>query len=360
MTTNLTLYLQSDSTITAEKLMKIVPNADIIENNASFTLSWDNLTITLNLMPRTQVAQHLTGFVNFANTFGSQEHLIQIQEVKQVVGMIIEPGFDANLRVKNLTLTLVKDYNGFFFFSQPHMGIAVYGADNRVLFYQGNPPLTFFPPDNPPQSSEALARKAQSIETLKNNNIHYLETLPIIKSSFEMPPKEVILDRALALLFLANVMGTLPIDRFDELIDKYKVRNAYSPYEQKLLSELRAGSLSQAERNNQTWVFESFWVLLWVLGYIDDLGSPAEMCDWGDIVPEIMKANREQLEAGAVIRDNNTVLDIADLYYRYHWACVSRMGYVQGLECGVVYHRRYALEWLVGDYSTWDDVILDT
>lgn len=362
VTANLTLYLQSTSTITAEILMKIVPDGDITHSNASFVMRWDNLTITLNLMPQNQVSQHLAGFMNFANTFGNQQHITQIQGVQQVVGMIIEPSFDANLRVKKLTLTLAKEYNGFFFFSHPQMGVAVYDADNSLLFYQGNLPLKFFPPDNPPQTSEALARKMQSLETLKHNNIPYLETLSTIESSFKMPSKEEILGRALALLLLANVVGTLPIDQFDELTAKYQVANAYSPNEQAILAELRADELSEQERSNLTWVFESFWVLMWALGFVKDLGSPAEMCDSNVVVPHIIERNREQLLAEVTIRDNNAVLDEADLYYRYHWACVNGMGQVQGLQCGVVYHRRYALDWLIkhSEQNSWDDVVLHT
>jgi len=36
---------------------------------------------------------------------------------------------------------------------------------------------------------------------------------------------------------------------------------------------------SKSERTQFVWRYESAWVLLWALGYIDDLGKPSTICD---------------------------------------------------------------------------------
>lgn len=59
-----------------------------------------------------------------------------------------------------------------------------------------------------------------------------------------------------------------------------------------------------------------------------------------------------------------TKMDMLDLYYNYHWACVDNRINPE-TKCGelneeVVMERRKALEWLICKDKDWDSISLDT
>lgn len=64
------------------------------------------------------------------------------------------------------------------------------------------------------------------------------------------------------------------------------------------------------------------------------------------------------------MRPTSEIMDMLDLYYNYHWACVDRRINPE-TKCGeldeeVVMERRKALEWLVCKDKDWDSISLDT
>ena len=73
----------------------------------------------------------------------------------------------------------------------------------------------------------------------------------------------------------------------------------------------------------------------------------------------------ESLIAQANLRTVSSILDEADLIYRYHWALVDAELYdtakPQGLLAPVVEERHRALNWLIGyQDQDWDEVTTDT
>jgi hypothetical protein len=106
-------------------------------------------------------------------------------------------------------------------------------------------------------------------------------------------------------------------------------------------------------------------VLLWALGYVETLGRPEGICDVSKAVGFLRERTTEQFLKDAKLRPIATILDQADLIYRYHWAVVDAL--VKGkdapakLEKGVVQERHYVLNWLVGYMEQeWDDISTDT
>jgi hypothetical protein len=74
---------------------------------------------------------------------------------------------------------------------------------------------------------------------------------------------------------------------------------------------------------------------------------------------------QEQFIADAKLRSIESILDEADLIYRYRWAVVDAR--VKGedapalLHPGVAMERHHALNWLIGYMEQeWDDVSTDT
>lgn len=64
------------------------------------------------------------------------------------------------------------------------------------------------------------------------------------------------------------------------------------------------------------------------------------------------------------LRSVEEILDMLDLYYRYHWACVEKRvrpeTNIGKLNPEVVMERRKGLEWLINEINEWDEISLDT
>lgn len=132
------------------------------------------------------------------------------------------------------------------------------------------------------------------------------------------------------------------------------------------------------ECSRMEWRLECIWVLLWALGYIQELSWPSDMCDVQKLV-EILKpneANPLKFIATAKLRSKKEILDAADLIARIHWAIRDAYASNSPIPCsldwsnndrmlsvsqcvatGVVEERHRTLNWLIylGN-AAWDDV----
>ena len=113
------------------------------------------------------------------------------------------------------------------------------------------------------------------------------------------------------------------------------------------------------------WSYECYWSLVWALGLIDDIKDASGICDCkkaGSIVYDCK--NYDEFKSKCKLRDIEEILDMLDLYYRYHWACVEKRikpdTIIGSLDSEVVWERRRGLEWLVSDMEDWNKISLDT
>ena len=104
---------------------------------------------------------------------------------------------------------------------------------------------------------------------------------------------------------------------------------------------------------------------MWALGYIESLGKPTAVCDVPRAVAFLRERSSATFISDAKLRSLDSLLDEADLIYRYHWAVVDAR--VNGkenpasLDSGVTMERHYALNWLIGYMDEeWDDISTDT
>ena len=78
----------------------------------------------------------------------------------------------------------------------------------------------------------------------------------------------------------------------------------------------------------------------------------------------IKKAGPAKFVAESKCRTTEEILDMADYYYRLHWAAIELR--IKGkksdlLDEGVIRERHRALNWLIGTLNQeWDDVTTDT
>jgi hypothetical protein len=213
-------------------------------------------------------------------------------------------------------------------------------------------------------SDEAQARKDRSITILKTEKVPYIEHLPPIETEADSTRRttEQVAIRAMALCIVAVKGEGLEQDIIDKLVKEYSLASAFTPHEKEFINNPKP---TQHDRVQFAWRYECFWVMLWALGYIDELGRPDTICDVQLAVSIIRENGRDGFLKNAKLRPQSELLNAADLIYRYHWAVVdariNQRDAPAGLDGGIVMERHHALNWLIGYMDQeWDDVATDT
>jgi Domain of unknown function (DUF4272) len=214
-------------------------------------------------------------------------------------------------------------------------------------------------------SDRQLSRKQRSEAILHQQGVPFIDHLPVIEADedIKIPSVTAIAQRAMALCIVAVKAEGLEQPRILEVIDKYQLEGLFTPAERQFIHN---PDPSDHERTQLIWRYESYWVLLWALNYIEELSIPDDICDVPRSVQIMVNKTAATFIQDARLRSPSEILDAADLIYRYHWACVDHR--VNGLEIpawldrSVVFERHYALNWLIGyaDVDDWDNVPTDT
>ena len=100
----------------------------------------------------------------------------------------------------------------------------------------------------------------------------------------------------------------------------------------------------------------------YIYGYIYDA---SDVCDCNYAIQLFKKSiSYEDFKNKCNLRSVNEILDMLDLYYRYHWACVEKRikpeTSIGNLNPSVVVERRRGLEWIISKTQDWYDISLDT
>lgn len=204
-------------------------------------------------------------------------------------------------------------------------------------------------------------RKAKSEEILKLKNIPFIEHLPAIVSDEDakIRSKEEIVKRAIALQMVAVKSEGTEEEIMKKIISDFKAEEFFTPIEKKFIEKENP---TESEKVYFDWQYECYWVMLWVLSYVDTLDYPDHVCDVQKAVGIMKEAgNYENFIEKAKVREISEILDEADLIYRYDWACVNAR--VKGEEVPgklnpeVVVERHRALNWLINYMDqNWDDI----
>ena len=213
-------------------------------------------------------------------------------------------------------------------------------------------------------SEEQIQRKARSESILKAENVPYIEHLPVIESEMEaniQEENEVEL-RALCLVVVAVKGEGLEQEVIDDLVSRYGLAKYLTPKERAFIDN---PSPTQHDKIQFVWRYESAWVMLWALGFIEELPRPDQIADVPKLAEIVRSNTTESFQAKGKLRKPSELLDQADLIYRYHWAVtdarINGREPPAGLDGSVVYERHYSLNWLIGYMDEeWDDVSTDT
>lgn len=371
MTDNVTFYSVAYATLPPEPMETLAEGVDGVRHRrdgAAHVYEWADRTMRCTAMPEAEMAGHLEGFQGFVRahaTPAAAPALIErVRATRLVVGVVIEPGHDA------ISQELVGRMLGGLepMVVLPH---GVFDADGTALITFGatEPKATSAPPASAPAprdeshlAPEALQRRQRSIAQLRAEGVPVLETLPVIETEAEakVRPIEEIVERAIALSFVAVRGEGLELDRTLELVDEWSAQ--LTPAEEAFLALEHP---TDHQRVQFVWRYEALGVLFWALELDFELGRPDHIVDAGEVIGLLRSMGPSAFRSWSRRRAVGELLDAADLIYRYHWAVVdARLRFEPppaDLDRGVVYERHYALNWLLGYLDqSWDDVSTDT
>ncbi|WP_338753665.1 DUF4272 domain-containing protein [Bacillus sp. FJAT-52991] len=209
---------------------------------------------------------------------------------------------------------------------------------------------------------KASKRKKRSEKLLQNHDVPVNKFLPVIESDFRMREVEEVAKRAMCVCVCAVKGEGLEQETVLQLIEKYDLGNNLTREEKEFIYD---EAPSQHERTQFSWKYECYWVLLWALGYVEELTYPDSICDVPYAVRQMANRTAESFINESVLRTKTELLDEADLIFRTHWAVrQAQLDQVEtpgNLDGGVVMERHYALNWLVRFMDQeWDEVATHT
>lgn len=219
--------------------------------------------------------------------------------------------------------------------------------------------------------AEKTARRLRSNTYIKEKQIACLESLPLTESSDEVTIKSVDerCKRAIACLISVQLACDISSGNdydvskefFEKLLRQYQVENELIEKERKLFE----GTYTDQDAVDVAWTYETYWAVVWSLGLVEDIKASGEICDCERAIALVSECESfEDFKNQCHPRTVEEILDMLDLYYRYHWVCVeytlnpeTKIG---DLDPEVVCERRRGLEWLVSEESDWNEILLDT
>jgi len=324
------------------------------------------------------LTQNLSGMVNFIKSIPAQNKELQSKFLMKVMAANCEMPFMAEPNITpefaSTLKNIITDLDAFVF-TAPNKQIGKSDAQhfldnnlNLILDTNGvsgvddisvNVDAKYRDQAVDTLTEDQKNRKNRSIAFLNTKNVKISKSLPTVESEEEviLRSKTEVLDRAFALLVIAAIGEGVTREQVQKPIADKKI-NSFTPQERLILEK---AELTDQDKANAVWRYESLYVLMWSLGLMPELKYPSDICDVPGIVGKLLNTSREETEAAAVLKSKKEILDELDKTYRMHWACVEariKGEQVSGdLNASVVYERHYALNWLTNHMgSEWDNV----
>lgn len=221
-------------------------------------------------------------------------------------------------------------------------------------------------------------RRTESLQRLKKQKIAVNEHLPLLPACDEVRIKstEEVKKRASGALLCAGLACSMAQEEgyqesLDYVLSKMREwnleREDLLPKEQILIWNRYTEKGSEAVVTKQNiidaaWGYETCYALLWSLELLVDreFGNATRRCD----VQAAMFVSSLINDPSTKLRSADRILNMLDLYYCYHWACVEKRlkpeTPVGKLNPEGVQERRRGLEWLISEGKDWNAVSLDT
>lgn len=201
----------------------------------------------------------------------------------------------------------------------------------------------------------------KSNQILKDQNIEIKEGLIALRiSEVEVKEVKVICERALALYataeyskyLLSNRGYTSALDYLNELRNKFGIDQFLSFHE---TNYLKLKEISNAHRIKFVWGIECCSILLWALGFINELNDFTSICDTKTVTVDSFESLDDMINKSKLrsIEELFEYRDLAMRYYAASYGCKDSK-----IDNAVSYHRYKTLNWLLTTLygEEWDNI----
>ena len=232
--------------------------------------------------------------------------------------------------------------------------------------------LNVWRPTNDSEESYTLAeeRRKKNNAFIISQGIVCFEKLPLVEASCDVKIKSIeeICVRAIASCLAIAVVTDMRNSPYEDSIKFFKpIIDSYGAYEFMNEKEKRVidGTFSKQDLIDIDWEYEALWSLLYALSLVDDIRDGGKLCDCNYIISLFRDwPTVDELKEKCKLRGIEEILDMLDLYYRYHWACedkrINPNTEIKNLNSSIVVERRRGLEWLISEENNWYNISLDT
>lgn len=218
-------------------------------------------------------------------------------------------------------------------------------------------------------------RRKRSHDIIKKMGIVCCEDLWLTAPSSEVQikSKDEICKRAVACLISVQLACSIAQgDAYDtarnmalEALMRYDAAENLLPKEKKLFYD---DQIVKQDVIDIVWEYETYWALIWALKLISDkeMNPPVKTCNCERAIAILFSTSKDYsfFKDISKLRGTEAILNMVDLYYRYHWACVEKRRNpevnIGKLQPEVVLERRRGLEWLICEEKDWFAISLDT
>ena len=217
-----------------------------------------------------------------------------------------------------------------------------------------------------------IERKHRNIDMMKQNGIPYDENMEVsiseknavIRKKWDIIRKivAIAMTRLAAETYLEKrENGQKELKRITDIFEKrYQFKQVLSEREKNYLE-----NPSDDKELNLEFYFmlEGAKMLLWVLSIIDvEFADFNTFCDVSMLIDGLKHEHLKSFARKCQIRSKNKILDMVDYTYRLNWANVEIKldGYERIVNESILYFSRLALEWVVQDGKSMDDIVIHT
>jgi hypothetical protein len=251
MPANAAIYSPRAEPLTPEAVRALARGATVSADAPGLLrVAWPGTEVLIHQMPEAELPRHLLGFTGYVRSrceLFDEALPRRIGEVKQCLGLVIEPDFDAEGRCEALVQALAARLEGFFFHED-----SVYAADGTCLASPEEPPEEAEDRDAHPYGG-VLPEGAQAEGPPSARRVarRALVLAAVAQRAFEeYTPAEVSPEPGPALVRWLESRGVAPeLERAE-----------------RRLVEAPRGTLAQRQVVEGSWRSEGLAVLAWALG----------------------------------------------------------------------------------------------
>ena len=217
-----------------------------------------------------------------------------------------------------------------------------------------------------------IERKHRNIGMMKQNGIPYDENMEVIISEKNaVIRKKWDIIRKIVAIAMTRLAAETYLEKRENgqkelkiITDIFEERYQFK----QVLSEREKNYLENPSDDKELnlefyFMLEGAKMLLWVLSIIDvEFADFNTFCDVSMLIDGLKHENLKSFARKCQIRSKNKILDMVDYIYRLNWANVEIKldGYERIVNESILYFSRLALEWVVQDGKSMDDIVIHT